>query len=401
MRGNQQVETVGIVVFPVSPTGHRNLPNFIATLEPLVAHICVVGGTHLANRFDPSKVEVVPVKGRHPRSFVARVLSYILTQLEVAFRVMKNLKHVDMLFFHIGGSPLVLPMISAKLYRKRVAIVVVGSVADQAAAIHPRLPYSKILSVLERINYWLCDLIVTLSGDLKQYPQFRHYGHKVCSAGAVFVNTSIFYIQKPFNARKQVIAYLGRFSREKGVLQLPPAIKSLCKQGGFEFLLIGDGLLRQEVSSQLAAEQATGEVKLIAGLSNHEVSAWLNQARLLVVPSYTEGLPNVILEAMACGTPVLATRVGSISSVVKDGETGFIMEDNNPECIASNIIRALNHPNLNQIVDNAHSLIERKYTLQAAVERYKTILSNLDLMAEKKEFNRKASTRASSIRRNL
>ena len=49
---------------------------------------------------------------------------------------------------------------------------------------------------------------------------------------------------------------------------------------------------------------------------------------------------------MGCGTPVLATSVGGVPDVIKDKETGFIMEDNSPECIAENIERVLNHPDL-------------------------------------------------------
>ena len=79
---------------------------------------------------------------------------------------------------------------------------------------------------------------------------------------------------------------------------------------------------------------------------------------------------------MACDTPVLATPVGGIPDVIKDGETGFIMENNSPECIAENEIRALEHPELEKIVKNARNLVEEEFTYEAAVERYKKILED-------------------------
>ena len=63
--------------------------------------------------------------------------------------------------------------------------------------------------------------------------------------------------------------------------------------------------------------------------------------------------------------------------MIKDGETGFILKNNSPECIAENILRALNYRNLDKIVRNARKLVEEKYTYEAAVERYKAILKGL------------------------
>ena len=80
---------------------------------------------------------------------------------------------------------------------------------------------------------------------------------------------------------------------------------------------------------------------------------------------------------MACGTPVLATPVGGVPGVIKDGETGFIMENNSPECIAKNVMRALEHPNLDKIIKNARELVEKEFTYEAAVERYRKILENI------------------------
>ena len=80
---------------------------------------------------------------------------------------------------------------------------------------------------------------------------------------------------------------------------------------------------------------------------------------------------------MGCGTPVLATSVGGVPDLIKDGETGFIMKDNSPECVAENVMRALEHPNLDEIVKNARELVEKEFTYEAAVERYRKILENI------------------------
>lgn len=124
-------------------------------------------------------------------------------------------------------------------------------------------------------------------------------------------------------------------------------------------------------------ENLNNKVELTGWIPHDELPDYSNMLKLIVLPSYTEGLPNVMLEAMACGTPVLATPVGTIPDVIKDGETGFIMENNNPECVAENVIRVLEHPDLDKIVKNARELVEKEYTYEAAVERYRMILKEL------------------------
>ena len=81
---------------------------------------------------------------------------------------------------------------------------------------------------------------------------------------------------------------------------------------------------------------------------------------------------------MACGTPVLATLIGAIPDVIRDGETGFIMEDNSPDCIARNVIRALNDPDLEGVAERGRRFVEVEYTFEKVVERWREILRDIE-----------------------
>ena len=80
---------------------------------------------------------------------------------------------------------------------------------------------------------------------------------------------------------------------------------------------------------------------------------------------------------MACGTPVLATSVGGVPDLIKDGNIRFNVKDKSPECIAKNVIRALEHLNPERIGENARALVEREFTYEAAVEKYRKILESI------------------------
>jgi glycosyltransferase involved in cell wall biosynthesis len=80
---------------------------------------------------------------------------------------------------------------------------------------------------------------------------------------------------------------------------------------------------------------------------------------------------------MACGTPVLATPVGVIPDIIKDGETGFIMENNSPECIAENVLRALSSPDLERIAEKGRWFVEANFTFERVVDRWNEVLKDI------------------------
>jgi len=167
-------------------------------------------------------------------------------------------------------------------------------------------------------------------------------------------------------------------SEEKGIQNFADAIPTIVSdRQDLRILIGGDGQLKETIEASLQEKGLTHFVNFSGWISHGDLPRYLNQLSLLVLPSYTEGLPNIMLEAMACGTPVLATPVGAIPDVIIDGKTGFIMEDNSPECIAKNVIRALCSQDLGQIAENGRQFVMSNYTFQCGTDKWGRILEEM------------------------
>lgn len=379
---------LGVITFPLSDIqgGHVLLLNLIEILKPLSNAIYVITGNFPEDLTLDKKVQIKNVKqDSKEETMWIRTAKYILTQLRISLNLIKISKNVDILIFFVGGTVLLLPMLSAKLLKKRVVLIATGSGSESSKRIYKKrffgrggFIFSQIIEILERVNYNLSDKIVIYSEGLVHQLRLDGYKNKILPCGARFIDTELFKIKKKIDERDNLVGYIGRLSEEKGTLNFVKAIPEILgERSEINFLVGGDGVLFNEIKDFIAKNKLSDRVELLGWIPHDELSDYLNELKLVVLPSYTEGLPNIILEAMACGTPVLATSVGAIPDVIKDGETGFIMKNNSPACITENVMRALNYTDLDIIVKNARELVEREFTYEAAVERYRKILDNL------------------------
>lgn len=118
---------------------------------------------------------------------------------------------------------------------------------------------------------------------------------------------------------------IGRFSEQKGQLVLIEAMAGIAASHPQAHLtLIGDGEMRAEIEAAIARHGVQGHVTLAGWLAEADVRAELANAQALVMPSFAEGLPMVIMEAMAAGRPVIATYIAGIPELVQDGRTGWL-----------------------------------------------------------------------------
>jgi glycosyltransferase involved in cell wall biosynthesis len=238
--------------------------------------------------------------------------------------------------------------------------------------------FLKIFKNIEYISYLFSDRIIVYSPGLISQWNLEPYRHKILIAHRHFLDFNTFTVTTPLPDRPPLIGYIGRLSGEKGVQHFAQALPAvLSDRQDLRVLIGGDGPLKELIEASLQKGGVTARVDLPGWISHDDLPRYLNQLRLLVLPSYTEGLPNIMLEAMACGTPVLATPVGAIPDVIIDGKTGFIMENNSPECIAENVKRALDSPDLERIAEAGRRFVEENFTFESTVTRWKEVLEDI------------------------
>ncbi len=368
---------IGVLTFPTSEAGNIPLRNLIDILYPLSNDLYLITGNDGYTFFkDDKRIHTYGIKHERGANVFTRILKFLYTQLRISCKLAKVSRGVDLWIFFLAGECLVLSILIAKLLRKRVIIASSASGAKTTQA--QRDPLAWAVAVLQSIGYSLSDCIILYSPNLIKEWNLEKYRNKISIAHEHFIDFDKFKIKKKIDERENLVGYIGRLSGEKGVLNFVEAIPQIIKEkDDLKFLIGGDGQLREKIERYLEEENLNDKVKLPGWVPREEFLTSLNKLKLFVLPSYTEGFPHTILEAMACGTPVLATPVGAIPDVIEDGETGFIMEDNSPECIAKNITRALDHPNLEQITKNARALVEREFTYEKAVENYRKILDEV------------------------
>jgi colanic acid/amylovoran biosynthesis glycosyltransferase len=119
---------------------------------------------------------------------------------------------------------------------------------------------------------------------------------------------------------------VGRLCEQKGQLLLVEAANRLSKSGlNFEIVLAGDGELRPEIQALIRRHKLEKKIRVTGWISSSEVRTEILAARALVLPSFAEGLPVVLMEAMALKRPVISTFVAGIPELVRDGNDGWLV----------------------------------------------------------------------------
>ncbi|MBU3029972.1 glycosyltransferase family 4 protein [Paracoccus marinaquae] len=138
---------------------------------------------------------------------------------------------------------------------------------------------------------------------------------------------------------------IGRFVEQKGQLLLPEAMAIARRRGvDVHLTLVGDGAMRTEIEAAIAAHGVGDAVSLTGWLDEAGVRRALSESHALVLPSFAEGLPMVVMEAMAGGRAVIATHIAGNPELVVPGQTGWLVPAGDVEALAEGIRLAASTP---------------------------------------------------------
>ncbi len=363
-------KSIGVLRFPCTAAGAKPMYDLVSILEKLFERVCVISGNDAFKEFDfTENVEVHHVN--HPSSSrsALRAIRYIRTQIRLGISLLRAKDVGSYIFF--DANLLIIPMILGKLFKKNISLLLTGYPATG-----DDVPDNDDISS-PFWNFYLGlsdDLILYTPGLIREW-DLEEYKDKISIAHRHIIDVDSLKIEKKWEERVFDVGYIGRFSPKKNVMGFLKSVSSLAGDGKkYKILLGGDGTEKERSMDFIEKVDLEKYITITGWISRDELPSYLNDLKLLIIPSYFEGLPNMMLEAMACGTIVLASRVGSIPDIIEDGKNGFLLDDNSPEAISKGILKIFERKNIDDIVQNARSTVENRFSKKAAIRNFEYLL---------------------------
>jgi len=174
-----------------------------------------------------------------------------------------------------------------------------------------------------------------------------------------------------------LIGIIGRLEPPKGHRFFVEAFAEVVKRfPRARAIFVGEGSLRAELETSVR-RLGLGEYIKFCG-ARHDVNEILNAIDLLVLPSVSEGLPNVLLEAMACRKPVMASDIGGIPEVVRDGENGYLVAPGDSAALQAALLKCLSErEKWASLAQRARATVEAEFSLERQVASFESVFMEL------------------------
>jgi len=170
------------------------------------------------------------------------------------------------------------------------------------------------------------------------------------------------------------ILFVGTLRLVKGVQYLITSMKKIHEEmPDARLILVGDGEERERLAALSLQLGIQKHVQFIGIVPQEKVKTFMQQADVFVLPSLSEGFPNVIIEAMACGLPIIASRVGGIPDILTNDTNGYLVEAKDTHDMANKIILLLSDDALRKKISDNNRLLVKKYAWENVIFKLEKI----------------------------
>jgi len=213
-------------------------------------------------------------------------------------------------------------------------------------------------------------LVTAVSHNVKDNGVSLGIKNKKCIVIPNGVDLSFFKMMRTFRAKPRKIIFIGRLLANKGPQILVKSANIVRKKiPDVQFFIVGDGPLREKIEKYCDKNHLSKNIQFLGRLD--DIRDKMKESDLYVRPSYLDGMPLGVLEAMAAELPVLATNIAGTKEIVQHGKTGYLVKADDEKELAEAIIELLMNPEtMEKIAKNGLEFVKTKYDWKNIVTEY-------------------------------
>lgn len=325
------------------------------------------------NKFDVSMMSLLPRRGmlfekvaEENKINVIYLNKKLGIDIFVILQVFKTIKQFkpDIINTHLQVVPYILP--SVIFFRIKKKFHTVHSVACKES--------TGLLKFIMKFAYKVCGFVPVAISDYVKQTICNEYKIKEDKIPCIYngIETKKIYTNQRDKNQEIKFITIGRMQNEKNHKLMINAFAEVCKErNNITLTILGDGVLRTDIEKQIN-QYGLGNKVFLKGIVNN-VADELNKSDIYIMSSNYEGLPLSILEAMACGLPVITTKAGGVVDIVKDYENGLLVEVENKMQLINAMKKLIDDSELRERMGKVSLEYSRKYDISECTKSYERL----------------------------
>jgi glycosyltransferase involved in cell wall biosynthesis len=317
----------------------------------------------------------------HPMNAVSLSIPNVMTEFPYFFSLDEVIKRIQPDLIHINNFPFLTTFQATRVAKKlhiKCVVHVHGVIGDRGFFLN---------SLQKYFGFTLGHSIFNDTGRLicltaKDAQEIVSYGCSIKKIRIIPNGVDIDKFRPMGKGKPNSIIWCGRFVHQKGLEYLIEAMRIIVREKRnteIRLVLVGDGPLFSRIYQIVRKHNLLNNIILKGLLPRNQLPHIINEASLFALPSLNEGMPYVLLEAMACGKAVIGSDISGINDIICHKETGFLVKPRDSRALAYAISELLVDDNLRKKMgQNARQLMMKKYSWSQIVTRMEAVYTEAD-----------------------